>query len=150
MRAYPPSKFRVSSISGSRDSRGAEYAPPPGRVILRPSPGDVLTSKKAQLRCYFSFMTYMLTAPEPRNITKLHCSMRASFHGAVSSLRVFITVPVCVICISHNFYICELSSGQIRDLYVTGLWENNEMRPASSKGVKITQFLTDYDRLTDL
>ena len=28
MRAYPPSKFRVSSISGSRDSRGAEYAPP--------------------------------------------------------------------------------------------------------------------------
>ena len=43
MRAYPPPKFRVSSISGSRDSREAEYAPPPpGRVILRPSPGDVL------------------------------------------------------------------------------------------------------------
>ena len=46
MRAYSPPKFRVSSISGSRDSRGGRICPPPpGRVILRPSPGDVLRAK---------------------------------------------------------------------------------------------------------
>ena len=28
---------------GAEIAGGAEYAPPPGRVILRPSPGDVLT-----------------------------------------------------------------------------------------------------------
>ena len=56
MRTYSPLKFRVSSVSGSRDSRGTEYAPPsPGRVILRPFPGDVLRNgcrrKKRALWC---------------------------------------------------------------------------------------------------
>ena len=46
--------------------------------------------------------------------------------------------------------ICGLGSGQSRDLYITSLWENNEMRPASSKQVKTTHFLEDCDRLTDL
>ena len=59
MRAYPSPKFRVSSISGSRDSRGAEYAPPPGRVILRPSPGDVLNkSNNNKARAVFDFETW--------------------------------------------------------------------------------------------
>ena len=42
MRAYSLPKFRVSSVSGSRDSRG-QNMPPPGRVILRLSPGGVKT-----------------------------------------------------------------------------------------------------------
>ena len=45
-------------------------------------------------------------------------------------------VPVCVICISQNSYICDLRSGQSRGLYITSLKENNEMRPALSKRVK--------------
>ena len=45
---------------------------------------------------------------------------------------------------------CDLSSGQSRDLYITSLWENNEIRPASSKRVKTTQFFQDYDRLSYL
>ena len=66
------------------------------------------------------------------------------------SYMVFITVPECLICISHNFHICDLSSGQSRDLFIISLWENNEMRPVSRKRVKPTQCLQDYDRLTDL
>ena len=31
------------------------------------------------------------------------------FNEAVSSLQAFITVPVCVIYISHNIYICDLN-----------------------------------------
>ena len=91
-------------------------------------------------------------------------------HGAVSSLihreetallnetalleplayMVFITVPECVICISHNFHICDLSSGQNRNLFIISLGENNEMRPDSRKRVEPTQCLQDYDRLPDL
>ena len=53
MRAYPPSKFRVSSFSGSRDSRGQNMPPPPpGREILRPSPGDVLKSEHCVVRTF--------------------------------------------------------------------------------------------------
>ena len=48
------------------------------------------------------------------------------FHGAIYSLQVFITVPVCVIRISQILFICDLGSGQRRDLYITGLWENIE------------------------
>ena len=55
------------------------------------------------------------------------------FHGAISSLPLFIRMPVCAICISQNLYICDLRSCQIRDTYITSLWENIEMRPASSK-----------------
>ena len=51
------------------------------------------------------------------------------FHGAISSLQIFITVPVCVICLSKNFYVCDLRSGQSRYLYITSLWENNEVCP---------------------
>ena len=59
---------------------------------------------------------------------------RASiFHGSIYALQVFISVPSCTICLSQNLYICELRSGQIRDLYITSLWENIEMRPTSSK-----------------
>ena len=45
MRADPTPKFRVSSVSGTRDRRG-QNMPPPGRVILRPSPEDMLTLLK--------------------------------------------------------------------------------------------------------
>ena len=45
------------------------------------------------------------------------------FHGMISSLQIFITVPVCVICLSQNFYICDLLSGQSRDLDITTLRE---------------------------
>ena len=41
-------------------------------------------------------------------------------------------------------------SGQSSDLYITGLWENNEMRPAWSKRVKTTQLFQDFGRLSDL
>ena len=44
-------------------------------------------------------------------------------HGAISSLQVFITVPVCVMFISQHLYICDLRSGQSRDLYIPSLWE---------------------------
>ena len=38
------------------------------------------------------------------------------FYRAISSLQVFITVPVCVICIFQDLYICDLRSGrQSRD-----------------------------------
>ena len=40
--------------------------------------------------------------------------------------------------LSQNLYICDLRSGQRRDLYITSLCENNEMCPASSKLVKTT------------
>ena len=46
------------------------------------------------------------------------------FRGSIFSLQVFIRVPPYTIFISQNLYICGLSSGQIRDLYITGLWEN--------------------------
>ena len=52
------------------------------------------------------------------------------FHGSISSLQVFIRVPPYTICLSQNSYICDLRSGQIRDLYITRLWENIEMRSA--------------------
>ena len=40
---HPPS-FVFLAFLGAEIAGGAEYAPPPpGRVILRPSPGDVLT-----------------------------------------------------------------------------------------------------------
>ena len=39
---------------------------------------------------------------------------------------------------SSYFYTCDLSSGQNRDLCITSLWENNEMRPVSSQRVKTT------------
>ena len=58
------------------------------------------------------------------------------FHVAISSLEVFITIPECLFFLSPNFYIGELRLGQSRDLYITSLWENNEMRPASTKRVK--------------
>ena len=45
----------------------------------------------------------------------------------------FIRVPTCTIGISQNLYICDLRSGQIRDLYITSLLENIEMRPVLSK-----------------
>ena len=68
------------------------------------------------------------------------------FHGAISSLRVFITVPVCVICISQTLYICDLRSGQSRDLYITSLWENNEMCRAvnDSKPQSSFRITSDY------
>ena len=72
------------------------------------------------------------------------------FHGAISSVQVFITVPVCVICTSQNLFICDMRSGQSRDLCIRGLRENNEMCPASSKRVKTTELFQDYDRLPDL
>ena len=68
-------------------------------------------------------------------------------HEEISSLQVSITVPVCVICKSQNFDICDLRSGQSRDLHITSLWENHEMCPASSQRVKTAQFFQDYDRL---
>ena len=75
------------------------------------------------------------------------------FHGAISSLRVFIRVPVCAISISQSFYFCYLRSVQLRDLYITSLWENMEMRPASSKGSKpLNSFriMTDYSVGNDI
>ena len=72
------------------------------------------------------------------------------FHGTISSLQVFITVPVCVIFLSHNLYNCDLRSDQIRDLYITSLWGNNEKGLASNTRVKTTQFFQDCDRLSDL
>ena len=50
------------------------------------------------------------------------------------------------ICISQNFYICDLSSDQTQDLCITSLWENIETRPASNKRVKTTQFFQDCDK----
>ena len=41
------------------------------------------------------------------------------FDGAISSLQVFITVPVCVICMSQNLFICDLKSGQSRESAIT-------------------------------
>ena len=70
------------------------------------------------------------------------------FHGTSSSLQVSIMVPVCAICIFHNVYICDLRSGQLRDLYIVSLWDNIEMRPSSSERVKTTQLFQDYDRLS--
>ena len=73
------------------------------------------------------------------------------FHRSISSLQVFIRVPPCTKCISHSLYICDLKSGQTRDLYITTLRENIEMRPALSKRVKTTQlFQNYYDRLCHL
>ena len=55
------------------------------------------------------------------------------FHGAISSFQVFITVSVYVICISQDFYIGDLRSGQSRDISITSLCENIEMHPASNE-----------------
>ena len=50
------------------------------------------------------------------------------FHGSISFLQVFIKTPLCPICISHNLYICDLRSGQIRvftlQAYVWGKYWN--------------------------
>ena len=55
------------------------------------------------------------------HLTKVCKHVRARvFHRAISSLQVCITVPVCVICISQNLYICDLRTGQSRDLYIAG------------------------------
>ena len=53
-------------------------------------------------------------------------------------------LPVCVICISQNLFTCDLRSGRSCDLYIIGLWKNNEICPASSKRVKTAQFSQDY------
>ena len=52
-------------------------------------------------------------------------------------------VPLCAIHLSQNLYIFDLRSGPIRDLYVTSLRENIEMRPALSKRVKKHQILLE-------
>ena len=67
---------------------------------------------------------------------------------SISSLHVFVRVPVGAICISYNFYICYLRSGQTRDLYIASLWENIEMTPVSCKRVKTTQVFQYYGRLS--
>ena len=50
--------------------------------------------------------------------------------------------------LSQNWYICYLRSGQIRDLFMTSLWEIIEMRHTLSKWVKTTQYFQDYDGLS--
>ena len=70
------------------------------------------------------------------------------FDRSISSLQALVRVPVCAICISQNFHICDLRSGQTRDLYIASLWENIETPPASCKRVKTTQFFQYYGRLS--
>ena len=72
------------------------------------------------------------------------------FHESISSsLQVFIRVLPCTIFSSQNLYICDLKSGQIRDLYITSLWENVEMRAALSKRVKTTEPPSSFRIMTD-
>ena len=69
------------------------------------------------------------------------------FYGSIYFLQVFIKGPLCAFCISHNLYICDLRSCQIRDLYVTSAYENIEMRPALSKREKTPNYfriISDY------
>ena len=49
-----------------------------------------------------------------------------------------------------NMYLCDLRSGQRRDLYFASIWANNELCPDSSKRAKTTQFFQDYVILSDL
>ena len=57
---------------------------------------------------------------------------------------------ICNLYIAEVLYFGPERSGQNHHLYITSLWQNIEMRPASSKRVKTTQFCQDYDRLSYL
>ena len=81
-----------------------------------------------------------------------HVRARVFFsRSGVLSAGIHNSTNMCSFYISEFVYLWpEVRSEQSSDLYITSLWENNEMRPASSKRIKTTQFLQDYDRLTDL
>ena len=77
MRAYPPPKFRVSSISGSRVSRGQNMPPPPGRVIIRPSPGDVLKqTRETEYKIRHIFCESFLLFAISKTITFIKCLIK--------------------------------------------------------------------------
>ena len=95
----------------------------------------------------------MLTPPQK----SLQLSLELEFfHGTISSLQVFITVPLCVIFKSQNLFICDLRSGQIResrDLYITSLYGKimkrvllrvNDSKPPNSFRI-MTYYLICYD-----
>ena len=87
MRAYPPLNFRVSSVSGGRDSRG-RICPPPGRVILRPSPGDVLRYCRALYR-KVSPLTYCrpLSIPNMASTGQLSPSTKQVTYNGQSNIK---------------------------------------------------------------
>ena len=58
------------------------------------------------------------------------------------------TVPIK--CLSHNFYLVDLRSGQYRDLPIISLWENMEIFPISHKPIETTQFFLDRASSPDL
>ena len=78
MRAYPPPSFVFLAFLGAEIAGGAEYAPPPGRVIIRPSPGDVLSrerqTKTELLMCFL--------------YEELHHEWRSEEHLGLSSLMI--------------------------------------------------------------
>ena len=74
-------------------------------------------------------------------LRKVYNHVRARvFHGAISSLQVFLTISVCVICLPQNLYICDLMSGESRDLTLQAygkilkcvLLRVNESKPPNS------------------
>ena len=84
----------------------------------------------------------------PQTSLQSRQSVEFFFFGAISFIQIFITVPLCVICLSQNLYICYLRSGQSRDLYITSLWKKimkcallrvNESKPPNS-----LRIMSDY------
>ena len=141
--------------------------PLPPRVFLVPMPNAARHSAHTwrlflNINCvYFSKKSIGSGRVTRADLLTLHlgkvCNhVRARvFFGAISSLQVFITVPTSRYVLSvylRNFNICDLRSGQTqsRNLYITSLWENIEMRPASSKQVKTITSFPDYGILSDL
>lgn len=49
------------------------------------------------------------------------------FDRSISSLQDLVRVPVCAICISRNFDIGDLRSGQFRDLPIISQWGKNQL-----------------------
>ena len=152
--------------------RGGLKTPPSTRRGLRPSSGFsfAMAKRRKIFSSYFvTLSSYSLRIFQQKkkiagsgqfrspervcwpHLRKVCNHVRARvFQGAISSLQVFIIVPVCIICLSQNGYICDLRSGHSSDHYSTSLWENNETCSALSKRVKTTQFFQDYVRLSYL
>ena len=52
--------------------------------------------------------------------------------------------------ISRIIRICDLGSGQIRDLTIIRQWENVQMLPALNKRARTTRFFQNHDIYTHL
>ena len=124
---------------------GASGAPPWGFLVISPKrvelgSSNFLTFPKRLLRNMsenFELIWPQVRSPEAvwwpylRKVCN-HARARV-FDRSISSLQALVRVPVCAICISRNFDIGDLRSGQFRDLPIISQWGKNQLPVFTTK-----------------